>query len=358
MIAIIGAGPAGNYLAYKLAQQGKEVTIYEEHEVVGKPVQCTGIVTKAYDQFGLPDDIILNELQEVVIHAGKEKVSIPLNEHVLNRHYLDETLGKMAVKEGATLRTGYRYVGREGNVAIIHTKEGIIRQPFQHLAGCDGPNSMVAQTSGLDKVKHYYIAAQATVKGNYDTKVFHTYFGDEAPKFFGWSVPEHPHYARVGIATREKPGEHFKKLLNDTGTEEKNITDKQGGLIPIYNPRATIMNETTTLIGDAGGMIKATTGGGIITSMLQANITAKKIMGQPWKKEYRNLRLQLWIHYKIRNILDKFTTRDYEKLLLAMNTPKVKKILHEYPREYPSKFLYKLAIAQPRLAGLAILKGF
>ncbi len=356
MIAIIGAGPAGGYLAYKLAQEGKEVTIYEEHEEVGKPVQCTGIVTKAYDQFELPKKIIMNELEEVHIHAGKETITIPLNEHVLNRQMLDETITKMAVKEGAILMTGHKYIGREGNNAIIQAGNELIKQPFEFLAGCDGPNSMVAQTSGLDKVKNYYIASQATIKGDYDTKVFHTYFGEQAPKFFGWSVPEHKKYSRVGVATLEKPGEFMKKIISITGS--KKITDRQGGIIPIYNPKAKIMNETTALIGDAGGMIKATTGGGIITSMTQSKIIANKIMGKQWKKDYRNLRLQLWLHYKMRQILNKFTTRDYEKLLLLMNTAKVKTILHKYPREYPTKFLYKLAIAQPRLAGMALMKSF
>ncbi|MBI4139358.1 NAD(P)/FAD-dependent oxidoreductase [Candidatus Woesearchaeota archaeon] len=356
MIAIIGAGPAGGYLAYKLAQEGKEVTIYEEHEVVGKPVQCTGIVTKAYDHFEMPKNIIMNELEEVHIHAGRETVAIPLNEHVLNRHLLDETITKMAVKEGATLMTGHKYIAREGNEAIIQTNGGVIRHSFEFLAGCDGPNSIVAQTSGLDKVKNYYIASQATVEGDYDTKVFHTYFGENAPKFFGWSVPEHQKYSRVGVATLEKPGEYMNQIMNLTNSEK--VTDRQGGVIPIYNPKARIMNETTALIGDAGGMIKATTGGGIITSMMQSRIVADKILGNPWKKDYKNLRLQLWLHYKIRLMLNKFTTKDYEKLLRLMNTARVKTILHKYPREYPTKFLYKLAIAQPRLAGLALMKSF
>ena len=48
MIAIIGAGPIGSYAAYMLAKKGIDVNVYEEHKVIGKPVQCTGIVSSEF----------------------------------------------------------------------------------------------------------------------------------------------------------------------------------------------------------------------------------------------------------------------------------------------------------------------
>src|SRR3989344_8997191 len=45
MVSIIGGGPIGNYTAALLAQKGYEPTVYEEHDVIGKPIQCTGIAT-------------------------------------------------------------------------------------------------------------------------------------------------------------------------------------------------------------------------------------------------------------------------------------------------------------------------
>ncbi|MEM4264021.1 MAG: NAD(P)-binding protein, partial [Candidatus Woesearchaeota archaeon] len=43
MISIIGAGPVGSFAAYLLAKAGFEVSIFEEHEKIGLPVQCTGL---------------------------------------------------------------------------------------------------------------------------------------------------------------------------------------------------------------------------------------------------------------------------------------------------------------------------
>ena len=46
MIIIIGAGPVGCFLGGLLAKNGKEVKIYEEHDSIGKPLHCTGIITE------------------------------------------------------------------------------------------------------------------------------------------------------------------------------------------------------------------------------------------------------------------------------------------------------------------------
>ena len=50
MISIIGAGPVGCYLAYLLSKQGKQVQIFEEDSKIGRPIQCTGIVTSSINK--------------------------------------------------------------------------------------------------------------------------------------------------------------------------------------------------------------------------------------------------------------------------------------------------------------------
>ena len=41
---IIGAGPIGGYLAKKLCQAGHTVLMIEEHNQIGRPFQCAGLV--------------------------------------------------------------------------------------------------------------------------------------------------------------------------------------------------------------------------------------------------------------------------------------------------------------------------
>jgi len=49
-IAIIGAGPAGNYAAELLAKKGFDVHVFEEDKKIGEPWQCTGIVTDSVSE--------------------------------------------------------------------------------------------------------------------------------------------------------------------------------------------------------------------------------------------------------------------------------------------------------------------
>ena len=50
-VLIIGAGPIGCYCGYLLAKKGFDVEIYEEHKEIGKPIGCTGIVTKKIKKY-------------------------------------------------------------------------------------------------------------------------------------------------------------------------------------------------------------------------------------------------------------------------------------------------------------------
>ena len=42
---VVGAGPSGSYLAHLLSKKGFQVLNLEEHPEVGRPVDCTGVVT-------------------------------------------------------------------------------------------------------------------------------------------------------------------------------------------------------------------------------------------------------------------------------------------------------------------------
>src|SRR2546428_9045136 len=44
-VVVIGAGPAGGYLAGKVAAAGYDVALVEEHREIGEPIQCGGLVT-------------------------------------------------------------------------------------------------------------------------------------------------------------------------------------------------------------------------------------------------------------------------------------------------------------------------
>ena len=53
-VVIIGAGPAGGRVATHFAERGHSVLMLEEHEEIGRPFQCAGLVTpNAMKEVGL-----------------------------------------------------------------------------------------------------------------------------------------------------------------------------------------------------------------------------------------------------------------------------------------------------------------
>ena len=102
MIAIIGAGPVGNYVAYLLASNNIAVEVFEEHGEVGIPWQCTGITTASFEKIvELPPKLIINRLRKLKIVSRRHSVRMPIEEIVLDRVGLDKHWYEEAKKSGA-----------------------------------------------------------------------------------------------------------------------------------------------------------------------------------------------------------------------------------------------------------------
>jgi flavin-dependent dehydrogenase len=62
-VIVVGAGPVGSYTAYLLAKAGLDVGIFERNPVIGKDVNCTGIVSgECLKKFDLPEEAILRPI--------------------------------------------------------------------------------------------------------------------------------------------------------------------------------------------------------------------------------------------------------------------------------------------------------
>lgn len=348
MIGIIGSGPSGSYLAYLLAKQGHEVSLFEEHSVIGKPIQCTGLVTKAlFDLIPYSKEYMVNELKQAEITGPNSSILLDLEEYVICRHKFDAYLANLAENAGAEIHLGHHFTDFKKTTASFKTKEGFVQKKFDILVGADGPLSRVAKSQNIFYSREFYIGVQATMKGEFQHDTFTANFGSLAPGFFAWSVPESDSLSRVGLATKKNAREHYNKFIKSL---KGNVLDVLAGPIPHYTPKQIVGKDNIFLVGDAAGLAKATTGGGIITGMLSSKILADCIInGKSYEKEINALKKELWIHMKIRQCLDKFQDKDYDYLISLMNNKKVRKILFENPREYPSRFVAKLFFSEPRL---------
>jgi len=338
MVNIIGAGPAGSYTAYLLAKANKQVTVYEEHKTIGSPIQCTGIVTSKINKvldFKLNKNIIINKINKVKIFAPNKKfIQLKLKNKnlILDRKKFDQLIAEKAKQHGAKFILNHKFIKRKNNDILI---------------GADGPLSTVAKISNLYKKRKFMTGFQIRVKLENNNEVeFYPYIG-----CFAWIVPENDNIVRLGVAAYNNTKKYFDYLKKIKQIRNINILEKQGGLIPIYDPKLKTQKNNTYLIGDAATQLKATTGGGIIQSLIASKALSKSIIKHKnYEKEWKKyLAKELYLHLKLRNIMDKFNKKDWNKLINIFNKKHNRQLLENFDRDNLSKHILKIALTNPEL---------
>lgn len=349
MISIIGAGPAGNYLAYLLAKNKQEVEVFEEHPKIGLPIQCTGIVTSAILKFvPLKKEFVINQIKKVKVYFPNKKFiefNLSSPNLILDREKFDKYLAEQARKQGAKYYLNHKFIDYQENKIILKSKK-LVKKQTDILVGADGPFSKVAKISNLYGERKFVSAVQArvSIKTEKDTVEFWLF-----PEGFSWVVPESNSIARIGTLSYTNTEKYFKEFLNSRARNSK-IKEYQSGLIPVYNPKQIINKNNIYLLGDAAAQVKATTFGGIVQGLTAAEALSESILKKKnYKKLCKNLNKELKYGLLIRKILNKFSEQEYNDLIRLVSTEKCRKIIQNIDRDYPSKLIFKLIISQPKL---------
>ena len=64
-VIVVGGGPSGLISAHRVAADGHRVLVLEEHETIGEPDHCAGLLSvSGLDSLGLqpPEDVIQNHV--------------------------------------------------------------------------------------------------------------------------------------------------------------------------------------------------------------------------------------------------------------------------------------------------------
>jgi len=365
-IVIIGAGPVGSYAGYLLAKSGHNVEIYENHPQVGLPIQCTGILTSDFDQFHLPmDNFLVNIITVIEAYSpSNEKVSVNQKDYIVCRKRFDNYLANLAIKEGASVFVNHCFLRKEQEKDKEQDKEQekdvlIIRDTLNKIdkkisaditIAADGPLSPTAKAFGFfHTLRKNYYGIQGVVEGQFESKVTKTYFGNTiCPGFFAWVVPESSTIARIGLYAEKDSQRYFTAFMNEHGFKAKEM---QAGTIPIFSPEQKLQNGNCYVIGDASSYVKATTGGGIIPGMKQAEILADCINhGKIFDVEVRTsgLRRKMRLHLLVGRMMSKFSDDDWNRMFKYFNQEKVRKVLEKYTRDNPVPMLFHILLREPR----------
>lgn len=371
---IIGGGGAGLFLAEKIANSNKyseethKIRVIEEHNSLGKPVQCTGILTDEINSL-LPQKEIrkfsLNKITSTRIFSPDYKTDIKIKPNIIidNVKFV-ELLGERAEKSGTEILTGHRYVSNKGkNIQIKKISDGKIKSlNDSFIVGADGPRSIVASQNSLNTERKYLIGMQARMKIKDLEKNridFYPYIGE-----YAWSVPESEEISRVGVAVplSEKNGKNNfpKKLFDDFLKKYKGKKlNTQAGLIPLHIPRAKIQtikkDFSVSLLGDAAAQIKNTTGGGIIPGMKAALALSEG--AESYRKKLSKLNTELYLHFLLNKSLRKYNHKDWNRLVLKADNPDVKKALENTNRDNAAKLLLSLATKKGMISEGIIAAG-
>ena len=284
-VIIVGAGPAGSYIAYELASSGQHVAVFEEKSAPGLNACCTGIISnECFQSLGLGTDAILTRVNSAKFFSPSGRClrlqTENVQAYVVNRLLLDKEMASRAQSHGA------QYFFSSPVTDIIPGKANMraetlcsgAREIFNArvVVLANGFKPKMPQKLGLGKIKNFLVGAQAEIEAK-NIDELEVYFSQEiAPGAFAWLVPTSPNKAYVGLLATSQAKLHLRKFLNNlfyqgkVASPEAKIEQKAvplGTLARSYGNRILV-------IGDAAGQVKPTTGGGIYFGCIGAKIAA------------------------------------------------------------------------------------
>ncbi len=288
-VVIIGAGPTGLHLAGLLAEKGLEVCVIERKKSVSSDVACAGVISlNTVHEYDIPAHLIRKKMGgvKVLLENGKEYfVDISHSAGVIiDREGFNHHLEQRALCHGAKIVTEARTEGVLENKHCVYItyrhqeRQKLIKARFVVLA--TGSDNTLAVRSGLKPPPVQFTGFHQILPGLWKDEYTLVYY---APSLlgsgFGWIIPEKKSQYRTGILTPgNAPLAVFKEFLrrHNINGNEKNFRPLKRRINQGLSPLAA--KGRIALAGEAAGLVKTTTGGGISFGMKSAEILACELM--------------------------------------------------------------------------------
>ena len=304
-VVVVGAGPAGLMAARRLAQRGHDVLVLEEHPRIGIPAHCTGLLgIEAFSELDIPRHTILSTTHaarfvapdgsSVLVDADR------VNAAVVDRAMFDQALADSSRAAGAELRSSARVrtiAISDTGVTITADGDGGTIAARACILAC-GANYRFNRQLGLGVPRSFVQSAQLEhpFPGPEQVEV---HLGREvAPRGFAWVVPFHragQPYQRMGLMADARAGTLFRSFATQLrarfGITDPSWPEPRLKILPLgpvnktYGPRLLA-------VGDAAGLVKPTTGGGIYYSLISGQFAAETLDEALRSDDLREARLR------------------------------------------------------------------
>jgi len=287
-VVVIGAGPAGALAAQTLAERGRDVVLLEEHSDIGAPTHCTGLLgLEAFDEFDLPRHVILGVAESARFWgASGQSITVRserISASVVDRRALDEALVERARATGTEVRTGTRVDRvRVESDRVVVTAEGSDREILARavVLAC-GANYRFHKGLGLGTPAVFLQSAQLEAPFPNAASVEIQLGRGAAPGGFGWLVPLRrgaSTCARIGLMSETRSRERLRAFLgalaSRAGLEASGFPEPRLKILPL-GPIAKTSGDRVLAVGDAAGLVKPTTGGGIYYGLISGRIAGE-----------------------------------------------------------------------------------
>ncbi len=309
-VGVIGAGPAG--LLTSLYIRDREVIIFEEHNTVGKPEHCTGLIglnTTLFFTRILGWKIIDNKYYGIYFHTPigdyklffKEPIAYHVNRPMLEEKLLDK-------------------VNERGHRVVFNVRVKPSRKPggfrasgrsfqVEKIIAAEGPLSLFRRVF-YEPIHEKLYGIQMLIRSRaLDTNYFHVVYDKHIPEFFGWIVPLDHDLILAGYALsqhRIHPYRLIDRLIRKTGYSRGSVIKSFGGIIPVGKPIGKpSVNNKVFFVGDSIPFTKTYTGGGLYGIALYAPILGSAINFGEYgllRKYFNHLRKHFMSEYRVTNI--------------------------------------------------------
>ncbi len=289
-VVVVGAGPAGLIAARRLAQCGHDVVVLEEHPSIGIPSHCTGILgIEAFSELDIPRHTILDTTHAArFVAPDGSSVTVDadrVNAAIVDRALFDQALADASRAAGAELRSNARVrtitvsdtrvtVAADGGHGTMTARACVLacgaNYRFNRQLGLGVPRAFV-QSAQLERL----FAGPEQVEVHLGRTL--------APRGFAWVVPFRragQPYQRMGLMAAARAGSLFRafaaQLRTRFGITEAAWPAPRLKILPL-GPVAKTYGPRLLAVGDAAGLVKPTTGGGIYYSLISGQFAAETL---------------------------------------------------------------------------------